>query len=99
MVFSKTFPKTVEGSNYPTWEEVYLSDAEEEKAESLARQENLEVLRECVDDAKKVFVEKNLKEYQTDIINAAIALFEKRASHAVFFKEQIAKTKFDEEHK
>ena len=37
-----------------------------------------------------------MKEYQTDIINMAISLFEKRASHSVYWKESKAKDKFDE---
>lgn len=95
MTFNKSFPRTVEGSNYPRWEEVYLNDAEENKAESLARSENIELMKECIRDAKEIFSNEKLKEYQTDIIHIAIALFEKRASHVVFHKETIAKEKFD----
>jgi len=28
MAFSKSFPKTIKGSNYPRWEEVFLTDDE-----------------------------------------------------------------------
>jgi hypothetical protein len=41
----------------------------------------------------------NLKEYQTDIVHIAISLFEKRASHSVYWKESECKKKFDEKNK
>ncbi|MBR9690101.1 hypothetical protein GOV08_00260 [Candidatus Woesearchaeota archaeon] len=96
MTYSKSFPRTIEGSNYPKWEEVFLSDDEEKQVEAKARSENLELMKQCIDDAKKVFSDKSLKDYQTDIINMAISLFEKRASHTVYHKETLAKEKFDE---
>ncbi len=96
MAFSKSFPRTLENSTYPRWEEIYLSDEEENKTESECRNENLILMKECIDDAKKLFSDKNLKEYQSDIINLAISLFEKRASHSVYWKEAKAKNKFDE---
>jgi 2-polyprenyl-3-methyl-5-hydroxy-6-metoxy-1,4-benzoquinol methylase len=46
-------------------------------------------------DSKRIFTDRNLKDYQTDVINMAISLFEKRASHAVHHKESLAKEKFD----
>jgi hypothetical protein len=52
-------------------------------------------MMECIEDAKKIFLEKNLKNFQSDIISLAIALFEKRASHEVYWKEAKAKDKFD----
>ncbi len=33
MTFFKTFPRTLRGSSYPTWEEITLSDKEEKEAE------------------------------------------------------------------
>lgn len=95
MTFSKSFPKKSNKSVYPNWEEIVLSADEEKEIENKARIENQKVFSECIDDAKKLFQEKNLKEYQTDIINTAISLFEKRASHEVFWKENAAKEKFD----
>jgi len=38
---------------------------------------------------------KSLKDYQTDLIHIAISLFEKRASHSIYWKESKAKEKFD----
>ena len=95
MVFSKNFPRTVEGSSYPRWEEVFLTEEEEKAVEEKAGKENIELLKQCLSDAKKIMEEKGLKEYQSDLINLAIALFEKRSSHEVYWKENKAKEKFD----
>lgn len=95
MAFSRRFPRDVKGSPYPVWEEVYLSEEEERALEKEQRQRNLQLLREAVHDAKKLFFEEELKDFQSDIINVAIALFEKRASHTVYWKEEAVKEKFD----
>src|SRR3989338_2479527 len=95
MPYSKSFPKKAEKSTYPKWEEVFLTDAEEKIEELRAKTENIELMKECIEDAKKIFAEKNLKPFQTDMINMAIALFDKRASHVVYHKERKAKEKFD----
>jgi hypothetical protein len=97
MSFSKSFAKTTDKSVYPKWVEVYLSKEEEKEQEDICREENIELMKECVDDAKKIISDKSLKDYQTDVVNMAISLFEKRASHEVFYKESKAKEKFDEE--
>ena len=101
MAFSKSFPKTLEGSNYPKWEEVFISDEEESLEEQKARQENINLMKECIDDAKKIVEEKQLRMIQSNvsILDIAIALFEKRASHSVYWKERKAKDKFDERNK
>ncbi|NQU97870.1 hypothetical protein HQ533_00220 [Candidatus Woesearchaeota archaeon] len=95
MAFSKSFPRTIDKSTYPVWEEIYLSDEEEKAVEKQCKEENIVLMKECIDDAKKIFSEKNLKDFQSDVIKAAIALFEKRASHSVYWKENKAKEKFD----
>lgn len=95
MAFSKSFPRTTEKSAYPRWEEIYLSEDEEKQQEMLARDQNVVLMKECIDDAKKLFADKNLKDFQSDVINTAISLFEKRASHSVYWKENKAKEKFD----
>lgn len=95
MAFSKSFPKTVKTSPYPQWEEVFLSDAEEKAEEQNCRVENIKLMKECIEDAKDIIKEKGLKDYQTDLIHIAVALFEKRASHAVYWKERKTKDKFD----
>jgi len=96
MSFSKSFPKTTKGSNYPKWEEVSISANEEALEEQKCRTENIKLMKECVEDAKEIIHNQNLKRYQTDLVNMAIALFEKRASHSIHWKERKAKEKFDE---
>ena len=95
MPFSKSFPRTIKGSNYPRWEEIFISEDEETAEEQKARVENIKLMKECIADAKKIFEEEELKRYQTDLIRTAISLFEKRASHEVYWKERKAKEKFD----
>lgn len=93
MAFSKSFPKAVEGSSYSKWEEVSLTDDEEQEEEHKCRGENAKLMKECIGDAKRIIKEESMKDYQTDVVSIAIALFEKRASHAVFWKEARAKEK------
>jgi hypothetical protein len=96
MAFSKSFPKRSDKSIYPVWEDVYLSFDEEKQAEESCRLENIKLFQECVSDARKIIEGQSLKDYQSDIISIAVALFEKRASHAVYWKENLSKEKFDQ---
>ncbi|MFC1648468.1 hypothetical protein ACFL1B_03330 [Nanoarchaeota archaeon] len=95
MVFQKAFPKRTDKTVYPRWEEVELDDKEELKVEEEARHYNTKLMSECIEDAKSIALKKGLKDYQTNVISIAIALFEKRASHQVWWKEKAAKEKFD----
>ena len=95
MAFSKSFPKTVKGSTYPRWEEVFLTDDEEKLEEAKCREENISLMDECISDAKAIISKQGLKPFQSDLVRIAISLFEKRASHAVYWKESKAKEKFD----
>ena len=97
MPFSKSFPRKSDKSVYPNWEEVYLTAEEETNVVEEARKKNIELMKECINDAKTIFHNTFLKDYQTDVIICAIALFEKRASHEVFWKEEKAKEKFDKQ--
>jgi hypothetical protein len=99
MTFSKSFAKTTDKSVYPKWIEVFLTEEEEREEERKCRQENIRLMKECLDDAKKIFSESKLKDYQTNVISIAIAFFEKRASHAIYWKESKAKEKFDSKNK
>jgi len=96
MGFNKSFPRTTDKSVYPVWEEISLTEAEETEQESLARKENIEKMRQCIKDAKTIIETERLKPFQTDMVNMAIALFEKRGSHEIYYKENKAKEKFDE---
>ena len=97
MAFSKRFPRPVKGSTYPEWVEVFLSEKEEEIIDKKCKEENIRLLKECIDDALDILSDKNLKNFQTNVIEMAISLFEKRASHSVYWKERNAKDKFDSE--
>lgn len=94
MGFSKTFPRQIPGSNFPMWEEVPLDSDEEKACEDECRRENLRVLAECVSDAKSVAIRYGVNTEET-VGTLALALFEKRASHEVYWKENMAKEKFD----
>ncbi len=96
MVFSKSFPRTLKGSSYPIWEEIYLDEDEEKETELKSKNENYELMKECIEKSKSILKEKNLKDFQSDVISMAIALFDKIASHSVYHKEAKAKEKFDE---
>ena len=96
MTFSKSFPRTSEKSSYPIWEEIFLTNEEEKLIEELAHKENIELMKQCFQDAKKIISEENLKDYQSDITKIAIALFEKSASHSVYWKEAKCKERFDD---
>ena len=86
----------MEGSTYPVWEEVVLTEKEEKEVESKANEENLEIMKQCIDEAKDIMKEKGLNpSYHGTLINLATSLFEKKASHVVFHKESKAKEKFD----
>jgi len=97
MPFSKTFPKSTDKSVYPKWEEIYLTEEEEREAELECREKNIRIMSECIDDARHLVQEKRLLENQVPLLRIATALFDKRASHEVFFKERKAKHKFDKE--
>lgn len=95
MAFSKTFPKQVPGTNYPQWEEVYLTTEEERLVEDKFRRDNFQILDECLKEAKNLAI-KNAINTEENVTNLAIALFEKRASHLIFWKEDKAKEKFNQ---
>lgn len=93
MTFSKRFPKKSKTSVYPQWEDTYLADEEEKGVEEKARQENINIMDECLADAEKIIRDNGLE--RSDVAKLAIALFEKRASHTIWWKERKAKEKFD----
>ena len=95
MAFSKTFPKTIPGSNYPQWEEITLSSEEEKAAAEKSAKENFQLLDECLKDAKILAIKHSINTDE-NVAQLGIALFEKRASHEVFWKESKAKEKFDQ---
>ncbi len=94
MPFSKTFPRPVAGSNYPQWEEVYLTAGEEQQVEEECQRENYHLLDECLQEARSLAIKHGINN-EDNVARLAIALFEKKASHVVYWKENKAKEKFD----
>lgn len=97
MAYSKAFPKRSDKSVYPQWEDVILTPEEEELAERACKEANNKLMAECLLDAEKLLIAKGLKGYETSLTQIATALFEKRASHVAYWKEELAKEKFDEQ--
>ena len=93
MAFVKQFPKN--RGTFTEWSEIVLTYEEEITAEDQARQENIKILKESLADAQKIMANQGLKDTQTDLISLAITLFEKRASHEIYWKEAAAREKFD----
>ena len=96
MPFSKSFPRNVKGSFYPRWEDVILSEEEEKEVEKKCRTENIRLMKECIEDSRHIIDAMELKRFQTNLVRVAIALFEKRGSHVVYWKENKAKEKFSQ---
>ena len=86
MTFSKSFPRTDKKTNYPSWEEITLTIQEEREIDEKARFENINLMRQCIEDARIIIDKQNMRDYQTDITRMAISLFEKRSSHVVYWK-------------
>lgn len=97
MAFSKSFPRV--GNKYTTWEEIELTEEEEKEQEMKAREENIKLMQECIDQARKIITDKGLKPYQSDVVAMSIALFEKISSHQVYWKEKKAREKFKQTQK
>ena len=96
MAFVKSFPRVMERQGkYPEWEEVALTPEEEREQELMARIENVNLIKECLGEANELMKEKNLKPFQTDVVNIALTMFEKRASHNVYWKERKCREKFE----
>ena len=96
MTFSKSFAYQAKDTPYSKWVEITISDEEEQQAEQKAKRENKALMQECLQDAKELSTQTDLKDYQSDMVALAVALFEKRASHTVFYKEAACKKRFDE---
>ena len=98
MTFSKTFPKTVPGTNYPIWEEIFLTEEEEKQVEEICRKSNFQLMDNSLQEAKMLAIKHGMNE-DCNIVHIAKSLFEKKASHVVFWKESRAKEKFDQKNK
>jgi len=94
MPFSKSFPKTLPGTSYPVWEEIFLTEEEEKQVEDDCKKINFQLLDECLQDAKMLAIKNGINE-DHNVTRLAVVLFEKRSSHVVFWKESKAKEKFE----
>lgn len=95
MAYTKAFPKRSDTSVYPQWEEITLTAEEEALAEEACKKENIKIMQACLNEAEKILIAKGLKGYETSMTAVATALFEKQASHVAYWKEEMAKEKFD----
>jgi hypothetical protein len=93
MVFSKSYPREL-NTGSTRWEEMFLTAQEEREREQVARQENLFLIRQCIADARNVLKDEKMMDMQSHVLSMAMTLFKKRASHAVFYKEEKCKEKF-----
>ncbi|NTV23152.1 MAG: hypothetical protein HGA85_02120 [Nanoarchaeota archaeon] len=95
MVFSKSFPRMQDKAPYTRWVDIKLSEEDEGEQERIARRDNLKLLHQSIEDAKDVIKGEGLKPFQSDMVSIALALFEKRASHVVYYKEEKAREMFE----
>jgi flagellar biosynthesis regulator FlbT len=95
MGFQKSFRQTSDKSAYPKWVEIELTEEEEREAEKQARRQHLRTMLRCIKDAKLLQEKSGLEGHTVDL---AKSLFDKQASHEVFYKERRAKQKMDEQH-
>lgn len=95
MVFGKRYPKDKPGSNFPEWVEIQLTEEEEREIEEKARQENIRLMKQCLDDATSLLKDKGFRDYDNNRIEIAKTLFDKLASHSVYWKEAECKDRFD----
>lgn len=94
MAFSKTFPRQSPGSSATVWEEITLSGEEEKQAEESCRKENFQLLDGSLQEARSLAIKHSINT-DANVARLAVALFEKKASHQVFWKEKMAKEKFE----
>ena len=90
------FVKRFSGNNEKdVWREVSLTDDEELLAEEIAFDENLRLMAECIVCAKNIAKSMELKEYQSDIVSVALALFHNVSKTQIMHKEEMCMEKFE----
>lgn len=95
MAFTKSFPVQKTEGSYTSWKEISLDHDEEKHAEEKARDDHIRQFQECLDDAKEILLKTGMKQFDPNIIAVANTLFEKRASHTSYYKEDAARKKFN----
>ena len=91
----KSFPVQAGENSQTVWKEIGLTPKEEFVEEQKARRDYLSLMKICIDDARKLMDEKGMPEYQADIMNIALNLFRKRASHVSYWKDLRCREKFE----
>jgi len=86
----------MENNKTTKWQEVFLSSKEEKEEEQKARESNIFLMKQCLEDAKSMVTKLGFKRYKNNLVSFALALYKKRASHSVFWKEERCKEKFQE---
>lgn len=86
-MFYKSFPVQSE-DNKVNWHEIYLTPKDERAALDEAAIADMELMDQCIEDAKKLLEKKSLKPFQNSVIGLATQLFAKQADHSVYFKEK-----------
>jgi len=89
------------------WVDTSLTNSEEVKIEEDAQLEHEQIMENCLKDARRIYyytkmgVRSTLESELSKIddpalyMSIAIALFEKRANHTFFYREQAARNKFE----
>ena len=89
------------------WKSLYLTGEEEVKIEEDAQLEHEQIMEACMKDARRIYyytkmgarstLESELSKINDPALymSIAIALFEKRANHTFFYREQAARNKFE----
>lgn len=71
-----------------------MSEEEEKQVEEECKQENFKLLDDSLRQAKTLVI-KHAINTEDNVARLAVALFEKQASHVIFWKESRAKEKFE----
>ena len=95
MAFTKCFPRERPAT---AWQEVVLTPQEEQQIEAVAYSQNIHLLERCLLDTLELVRTCGLREQGivvdfSGLCQLSVALFEKSASHVVFFKERACKEK------
>ena len=91
----KPFPRQ---TSQPTWEEVKLSNEEEHETEKQARFNHKKIMDVALEDSRELAIKHGVNT-ESAVAQMAIAFFEKRSSHVVYWKERKAHSKFEEKNK
>ncbi|MCF7861294.1 hypothetical protein K9M79_03525 [Candidatus Woesearchaeota archaeon] len=93
MTYIKSFPRTKDSTTH--WVDIKLDDKEEQKVSAIHRNLNKNLYQQCLKDAAVILEKSEMKEFQTNIVQIATALFNKRSSHLVYSKDSYCREKLE----